>query len=119
MTEDPDRPPTPAALQLPIEVEALGDDLVVVVVRSDVDLSEAGELRAVLNDACTGPHRTVAVDLSEVHFIGSTGMGVLAEVHRRLADEGRHLVVVEPSEAIRQAFAIAGLDHVLDRGAPA
>ena len=36
-----------------------------------------------LNDACTGPHRTVAVDLSGVHFMGSSGMGVLAAaVHR-------------------------------------
>ena len=90
----------------------------VVILRGDVDLSEAGELRAVLNDACTGPHRTVAVDLSAVHFMGSTGMGVLAEVHQRLADEGRRLLVVDPPEAIQQAFAIAGLDRVLDLGSP-
>jgi len=114
MTDDPDLP----TLQLPIEVEPLGDDLVVVILRGDVDLSEAGELRAVVNDACTGPHRTVAVDLAAVHFIGSTGMGVLVEVHQRLTDEGRHLLVVNPSEAIQQAFAIAGLDHVFEGGPP-
>ena len=119
MIDDPDLLLSTAALQLPIEVEARGDDLVVVVLRGDVDLSEAGELRAVLNDACTGSHRTVAVDLSTVHFIGSSGMGVLAEVHQRLADEGRHLLVLEPPEAIQQAFAIAGLDQVFDEGSPA
>ena len=118
MIDDPDLLLSTAALQLPIEVEARGDDLVVVVLRGDVDLSEAGELRAVLNDACTGCHRTVAVDLSTVHFIGSSGMGVLAEVHQRLTDEGRHLLVLDPPEAIQKAFAMAGLDQVFDGGSP-
>ena len=119
MVDDPDPLLIGAALQLPIDVEAVGDDLVVVTVRGDVDLSEAGELRAVLNDACTGPHRTVAVDVSAVHFMGSTGLGVLADVHQRLADEGRRLLLLDPPEGIQQALAIAGLGHVLDGGAPA
>lgn len=105
-----------APLPLPVEVTGLGDDLVVVVVRGDVDLSEAGELRAVLNDACTGPHRTVLVDLDDVRFISSSGMGVLAEVHHRLAAEGRQLLVENASPAIHRAFEIAGVDHVLDAG---
>ena len=91
----------------------------VVVLHGDVDLSEAGELRAVLNDACTGPHRTVAVDLSAVHFMGSTSMGVLAHVHQRLAEEGRRLLVLDPPEAIQQAFAVAGLDRIFDEGSSA
>lgn len=101
-------------LRLPIEVEAVGDDLVVVEVQGDIDLSEAGELRAVLNDAASGPHRSVIVDLSGVRFIGSTGMGVLVEVHHRLADAGRRLVVHEPSDKIRRAFEIAGVDFLFD-----
>ena len=119
MIDDPDLLLTGAALQLAVDVEPVGEDLVVVTVRGDVDLSEAGELRAVLNDACTGPHRTVAVDLAAVRFMGSTSMGVLAEVHQRLADEGRRLLLLEPPEVIQQAFAIAGLDHVFDDGPPA
>ena len=118
MIDDPDLLLSTASLRLPIEVEARGDDLVVVVLHGDVDLSESGELRAVLNDACTGSHHTVAVDLSAVHFIGSSGMGVLAEVHQRLADEGRHLLVLDPPEVIKKAFAIAGLDQILDGGSP-
>jgi anti-sigma B factor antagonist len=105
-------------LQLPIEVEPIGDDLVVVAVHGDVDLSEAGELRAVLNDACAGPHRSVAVDLRDVRFVGSTGMGILADVHARMAAAGRRLVVLEPAEAIRRAFEMAGVAHVLEPDPP-
>lgn len=112
---DPDEP-GPVDLQVPITVDRLGPDLVVVAVQGDIDLHEAGELRAVLNDACAGPHRSVAVDLALVHFMGSSGMGVLAEVHQRLAAESRRLIVLEPSEAIRTAFTIAGLAEVLEAG---
>lgn len=106
--------PRPPDLRVPITVDRLGPDLVVVAVRGDIDLHEAGELRAVLNDACAGPHRRVAVDLAGVHFMGSSGMGVIAEVHQHLAAEGRHLIVLEPSEAIRTACTIAGLAPVLE-----
>jgi anti-sigma B factor antagonist len=103
-----------ATLRLPIEVGAVGEDLVVVTVHGDIDLSEAGELRAVLNDAASGTHRSVIVDMSGVRFIGSTGMGVLVELHHRLADVGRRLVVHEPSDKIRRAFEIAGVDFLID-----
>ena len=59
-------------------------------VRGEIDLTEAGELRAVLADACAGSHRTVIVDLSGVGFIGSSGMGVLAQQSAR-AERGRPL----------------------------
>lgn len=101
-------------LRLPIEVLPLGDDLVVVAVHGDIGISEAGELRAVLNDASTGPHLTIQVDLADVRFIGSSGLGVLVELSHRMAQAGRRLVVLGPSPAIRRAFEIAGLGHVLD-----
>jgi anti-sigma B factor antagonist len=105
-------------LQVPIDVQPIGDDLVMVTVHGEVDLNEAGELRAVLNDACAGPHRSVAVDLRDVHFVGSSGMGVLADVHARMTDSGRRFVVLEAAEAIRRAFEMAGLPEMLDLDAP-
>ncbi len=100
-------------LRVPIEVQTYGDDLVMVVVRGEVDLPEAGELRAVLNDACTGPHRSVAVDLSGLRFIGSSGMGVLIDAHRRMVAQGRHLAILDPTDPVRRAFEVAGLARLL------
>lgn len=114
MTFPGDVMPLDTPLRLPIEVTAIGDDLVVLVIHGDIDLTEAGELRAVLNDACTGRHHTVLVDLEDVRFIGSSGMGVLSEVHHRLQTEARRLLVQHASPAIQSAFEIAGVDHVLD-----
>jgi anti-sigma B factor antagonist len=101
-------------LLLPIEVVALNDEVVTVFVRGEVDLTESGELRAVLADACAGPHSKVIVDLTEVRFMGSSGMGVLAQQSHDLAASGRHLQLTGCTDRIRRSFEVTGLDQVLD-----
>jgi anti-sigma B factor antagonist len=103
-----------AELLLPIEVVALNDDVVTVFVRGEVDLTESGELRAVLADACAGPHGTVVIDLSGVGFIGSSGMGVLAEQTHAMEERGRQLQVCGCPDRIRRSFEVIGLDQILD-----
>lgn len=104
----------PRDLLLPIEVVALSDEVVTVLVGGEVDLLEAGELRAVLADACSGPHRTVIVDLSDVRFVGSSGMGVLAQQAHELAVAGRALQIRGCPARVLRAFEVTGLDQVLD-----
>ena len=103
-----------AELLLPIEVIALSEDVVTVFVRGEVDLTESGELRAVLADACAGPHPTVIVDLTEVGFMGSSGMGVLTQQSHDLEASGRRLQVTGCPARLRRAFEVTGLDQVLD-----
>ena len=106
--------PEDGELLLPIEVVPLSEDVVTVFVRGEVDLVESGELRAVLADAATGPHRTVIVDLSGVGFMGSSGMGVLAQQHAELAASGRRLQVTGCPPRIRRSLEVIGLDQVLE-----
>ena len=101
-------------LLLPIEVIELNDDVVTVFVRGEIDLTESGELRAVLADACAGPHHTVVVDLSGVGFMGSSGMGVLAQQSHELDLHGRHLQLSSCPPRLKRAFEVTGLDQVLD-----
>src|SRR5690349_4704526 len=103
-----------AELLLPIEVVALNDDVVTVFVRGEIDLTESGELRAVVAGACTGPQRTVVVDLAGVGFMGSSGMGVLAEQTQVMEERGRQLQISGCSDRIRRSFEVIGLDQVLD-----
>jgi anti-sigma B factor antagonist len=104
----------PHGLLLPIEVVPLSDDVTSVFVHGELDLAEAGELRAVLNDACAGPHRTVIVDLSGVGFMGSSAMGVLAQASSQLARDGRKLQLRGCQRQVLRAFEVTGLDQALD-----
>jgi anti-sigma B factor antagonist len=101
-------------LLLPIEVVPMSDDVVVVLVQGEVDLVESGELRAVLADACAGPHHTIIVDIARVGFMGSSGMGVLAQQFHELERTGRSLQVRGCPDRLRRAFEVTGLDQVLD-----
>ncbi len=55
----------------------------------------------------------MVVDLAEVTFIGSSGMGLLLQTSNELADHGRSMVLRGAAPSIRRAFAITHLDQVL------
>ena len=54
----------------------------------------------------------VLVDLSEINYIDSTGIGELVGYLGRFRDTGRKLVLVRPSERIKKLLKIAKLDSL-------
>ena len=96
---------------LTVCVEQRGDhDLISAV--GEIDIASAPELRAVIADLLDqGRHRLI-VDLEQVDFIDSTGLGVLLEAHRRTTGSGA-LKIVCHTPLCRRLFQISGLDTVL------
>lgn len=94
-----------------IEERRVNADTRVVSVTGDVDLFTAPELRQRLFAAVGRGTRRVVVDLSEVTFIDSAGLGVLIGAHRRLEPRGG-LIVVCDHDWIVKTFRITGLDGV-------
>jgi len=97
---------------LEVTVEIL-DDLPIVRARGEIDVSTAPTLRAELTSLPDGADRVV-VDLSEVTFLDSTGLGVLIGAMKRMRDgeaEGRvDLVVTRPH--IQKVLEVTGLTSV-------
>lgn len=56
----------------------------------------------------------VHVDLADVTYLDSAGLGVLAGAHRRLALDGRRLVILNPRDNVYRVFEMTGLTRVLD-----
>jgi anti-sigma B factor antagonist len=86
----------------------------VVKVGGEVDVSTCGELRSGLLAALsTEASQGLVVNLADVQFIDSTGVGVLVGIWRRIrADDGR-LVLAAPSRQVRRTLDTAGLTQVL------
>jgi stage II sporulation protein AA (anti-sigma F factor antagonist) len=55
----------------------------------------------------------IAVDLSRVSFIDSSGLRVLVRAHKRQAESGGRLMIVAPSEPVCRLFDITGLTSEL------
>ncbi len=56
---------------------------------------------------------TLVVDLSELEFIDSTGLGEFVVAHQRQCEIGGGVVLRAPSDRVRRVLDIVGLDQVL------
>lgn len=52
----------------------------------------------------------VIIDLSQINYIDSTGIGELVAYLGRFGDTGRKLILVNPSDRIRKLLKVAQLD---------
>ncbi len=87
------------------------DGTVIIRAEGDLDVYTAPRLKEALDEAVAGGRRMV-VDLSEVHFIDSTALGVLVAAHREAlsADSDMQLVVGDPF--LLKIFHITGFDGI-------
>ena len=80
-------------------------------VSGEVDVYSAPALRDGLSDLlATGS--SVIVDLTEVGFLDSTGLGALVAARKVAEDNGAQLPLVCTKERILKLFTITGLDGV-------
>ncbi|MFC4018482.1 STAS domain-containing protein [Micromonospora sp. GCM10011542] len=87
------------------------DEATVVTATGDIDVDAGDALRAALRDAAdaNGP---VVVDLSRVHVIDSTGLGLLVRAHLDARERGVTLCLAAPSRFIRTVLHTMRLDGV-------
>lgn len=75
--------------------------------------ADAATLRAVLFDRFSRPGFRLALDVTELDFIGSSGIGVLAQTQQELEKRGETMVLVGASTAIKQLLEIVSLDRMV------
>lgn len=99
-------------MELKIDVQHEGDDAVVVLA-GELDINTSPDLQDALAPLCDAP-RTVAVDLSGLEFIDSTGLAALLGAHKALNDQGGTLELRHPSKMVVGLVQITGLDDVFE-----
>jgi anti-sigma B factor antagonist len=93
--------------------EAVDDKTHVVSLRGEIDAATAPRLGSRLFGLADEGKRGVVVDLSEVTFMDSTGIGVLLNALRHFGTRHAQMVVVCPSDNVRRALEITGVSNII------
>ncbi|MGN6607483.1 MAG: STAS domain-containing protein [Jatrophihabitans sp.] len=81
-------------------------------VRGEVDVYSAPTLRDNLTELLESGAEAVVVDLTEVAFLDSTGLGALIGARTEAENSGGRLALVCTNDRILKLFTITGLDSV-------
>lgn len=103
-------------MSLLINATVLEQDLLVAV-EGEVDVSNAPELREALDEALVHAagleNRHVHIDISQVPYIDSTGIGVLVGTVHRAEEQGVTVSVERPQRNVARVLGLLGLDAEL------
>lgn len=79
-------------------------------VEGELDLAVADQLRDLLEQAVAESH-SVMLRLDTCQFIDSTGIAVIVQAYKRMAEDGRRLAICAPSNQVMRVLSITGLSE--------
>lgn len=99
-------------MELGITTQATGSRTVVAVT-GELDVHTADDLQGALRDLIDNGAGDVVVDLRELEFLDSTGLGVLVRALKWAREAGGGLQVVADDDKIVKVFTITGLGSAM------
>ncbi len=93
-------------LEFTCNVEGSQADLIV---KGEVDVSNAPELRSAVHDALDSDISAICIDISQVPYIDSTGIGVLVGAKHRAAEQSIAFEVLNPQPNVLRVLTLLGM----------
>ena len=91
--------------------EAVDDDTHLLVVRGDVDMQNAADLRNAIEEASSEGKSRLVIDMSDVPFMDSSGLASLVGAQKSIRGDVRMIVICP--ENLRRIFEVTRLDTIL------
>lgn len=86
-------------------------ELYTITVTGEVDISNADRLREAINFALEQPTEEIQLDLAQVAYIDSTGIGVLVGAAHHAAEHGKGFSVVNAQSGVMRVAQLLGVDQ--------
>ena len=90
-----------------------GSDRYLITVSGEVDLATSPELDVAIIAAIDSGATSVVIDLTDVSFMDSSGLGVIVRALKRCREAENDLDLVITNERVLKVFGITGLDQVI------
>lgn len=86
--------------------------ITVIDLSGEIDVGHAARLRDILDERIGGSTGTVLLNLSDVVFIDSSGLGVLIAAHRKAQDVEQTLALANPQAPVQRVFELTRTSRV-------
>src|SRR5215212_4668502 len=115
MMADASPPRRPTSLELSMDLRVEGTQTGAAIVRLDgrLDLVSAGEAKQRMVEAVDGGQRRLVVDMANVDFVDSSGLGAIVGVLKAARQAGGDLRIARPTSQLRSILELTMLDRVL------
>lgn len=83
-----------------------------VYLKGEIDISTADELKRSLHKLVDEKNIDIRLNLEDLDYIDSTGLGVIIGILKRLRIENKEVYIEKPKNNVRKIFNITGLDKI-------
>jgi anti-sigma B factor antagonist len=90
------------------------DEEIVVLVAGEIDAYTAPKLREELLSLAEAGNKSITVNLQDVSYLDSTGLGVFVGLFKQLKEKGGGLKLIQLSDRLKRLFEITGLSNVMN-----
>ncbi|MFT5171668.1 MAG: anti-sigma B factor antagonist [Candidatus Marinamargulisbacteria bacterium] len=97
------------AINFSVKVEK--KDLPVVRVEGEIDIYTCPDLQTVFGDLITGGHDSFILDLENIQYIDSTGLGTIAAAANELMVKNGSIKIICNKPQIKKIFEVSGLQE--------
>ncbi|PPA70542.1 anti-sigma factor antagonist [Jeotgalibacillus proteolyticus] len=101
-------------MNISINVTEQTDEQVKVAIAGEIDAFTAPKLREKMEPFSLQEGITLIVDLSQVNYMDSTGIGVFVGLFKGMKSNGGHLQLIGLSDRLKRLFDITGLADIMD-----
>jgi anti-sigma B factor antagonist len=100
-----------SALQLAMTEQ---DEMLILKIAGMAAVEVAGQLSRALQEAAARSPKILVVDLSDLNFISSTGLGALVAAHVTCQRNGSRLCLLKPREFIQEILEVTRLSTLFE-----
>lgn len=86
------------------------------IVSGEIDAYTAPKLKEALLPLTKESGKTAEVDLNQVNYMDSTGLGVFISALKSTKEVGSHLRLINLQDRVLRLFNITGLDEIIEIG---
>ena len=83
-----------------------------VTLEGELDVSTADKLKEYLHKLADEQIIDIKIDLTNLDYIDSTGLGVMIGVLKKLKAEEKEIYIINPKSNVKKIFTITGLDKI-------